>query len=284
VPPAADDRATTSARTADGTPTEGRRTRERSGDASPGGGGVDPLAEARAYLLAVRRGGDPTPHADRLASLAPGRLRTALGDDDARRAFWLNVYNAGAHHRLRADPSLYDRRTRFFRRDLLTVAGHDLSLDDVEHGLLRRSLTAWGLGYVPRLRPDAFERTHRVAERDPRVHFALNCGAASCPPIAAYEADRVDEQLRLATESYLEMEVTYDAATNLVRVPRLFLWFPGDFGGRSGTRAFLRAHGAVPADAGRVRLRYRSYDWSLSLDAFVDGDRVASTGEEGGEA
>jgi hypothetical protein len=254
---------------ADPTEADGVAGSDRAGDDA-----VDPLAEARAYLLAVRRGTDPARHAERLAVLDPGRLRAALSDDDARRAFWLNVYNAAAQHRLREKPSLYADRRRFFRRDVVTVARHSLSLDDVEHGILRRSLASWGLGYLPRLRPDAFERTHRVTERDPRVHFALNCGAASCPPIAAYEADRVDDQLRLATESYLETEATYDAATGVVRAPRLFLWFPGDFGGRPGTRAFLRAHGAVPADAGSLRLRYRSYDWELSLDAFAADPRL----------
>jgi hypothetical protein len=272
VPPPADDSAIESGPTADGPGVD-------RGGSPTVDGSVDPLGEARAYLLAVRRGDDPAPHADRLAALPSDRLRAALGDDDARRAFWLNVYNAAAHHRLRADPSLYDRRTRFFRRDLLTVAGHDLSLDDVEHGILRRSLTSWGLGYVPRLRPDGFERAHRLAGRDPRIHFALNCGAASCPPIAAYDADRVDGQLRLATESYLASEASYDPGTGVVRAPRLFLWFPGDFGGRSGTLAFLRQHGAVPADADDVRLRYRSYDWGLSLDAFADEGRVAPPGD-----
>jgi hypothetical protein len=79
----------------------------------------------------------------------------------------------------------------------------------------------------------------------------------------------VDEQLRLAAESYLESTVQYDAAAGLARVPRLFLWYVGDFGGWSGTRAFLREYGAVPPD-GSPRIRYLSYDWRRMLGDYAD--------------
>lgn len=42
------------------------------------------------------------------------------------------------------------------------------------------------------------ERRYRLAECDPRVHFALSCGARSCPPIRAYQPRRIDEELDLA--------------------------------------------------------------------------------------
>jgi hypothetical protein len=232
-------------------------------------GTADPLELAREFLLAVRRGEDPDAHAAALDSLGDDGLAAALGDDDARLAFWTNVYNAAVQRALAADPDRYDSRRRFFGRPVVTVAGHPLSPNDIEHGILRGSMSSLGLGYLPRLRPDAFERRHRVETLDSRVHFALNCGAAACPPIAAYDADRVDEQLRLATESYLEATVEYDEAAGLARVPRLFLWYVGDFGGRSGTRAFLRDHGVVPGDAS-PRIRYQSYDWRLSLGEFAD--------------
>jgi hypothetical protein len=232
-------------------------------------GTADPPALAREFLLAVRRGEASDPSVQALAGLDGAALAAALESDGVRRAFWTNVYNAAVQRTLAADPDRYDSRRRFFARPVVTVAGHSLSPNDIEHGILRRSKSAFGLGYLPRIRPDAFERRHRVETLDPRVHFALNCGAAACPPIAAYEADRIDEQLRLATESYLESTVEYDAAAGVVRVPRLFLWYVGDFGGRSGTRAFLREHGAVPPDSS-PRVRYLPYDWDRSLGDYVD--------------
>jgi hypothetical protein len=228
-----------------------------------------PLSLAREYLLAVRTGGDAATPREALAGLPRTALHAGLPDDAARTAFWTNVYNAAVQDALDRDPSLYDARRRFFRRPVVTVAGHDLSPDDVEHGILRASRSSLGLGYLPRLRPDAFECAHRVEDPDPRVHFALNCGAASCPPVAAYDADRLDEEFDLATASYLGSEASYDPASGVVRAPRLMLWYVGDFGGPAGVRAFLRDHGVVPAGASPA-LRFRGYDWSLDRGAWAD--------------
>lgn len=228
----------------------------------------DPLALAHASLRAVRVGDRPTPYEAALRDLPRERLREALDADEARLAFWINVYNAAVQSVLGASPEVFGAREAFFSAPLVAVAGQRLSLDDVEHGLLRGSRPKWGGGYVRNPFPSAFERAFRVRTREYRVHFALNCGAAACPPIAAYEADRIHEQLDLATESYLGQEVEYDPAAGTVRVPRLLLWFRGDFGGREGILDLLREHDCIPADAA-PRLRYREYDWSLQTGTFA---------------
>ena len=233
--------------------------------------GPDPVTRSATLLRAARTGETETVAGiwREFARLGSTDLATALSGDDARTAFWLNVYNAAVQDDLREDPSRYDSRIRFFAGDRVIVAGHDLSLNDIEHGILRRSKSALGLGYVPRLLPSRFERTHRVEELDARIHFALNCGAASCPPIAAYSTADLDEELALASRSYLETEVDYDLDDSVVRVPQLFLWYRGDFGGRSGIRDCLRAYGRLP-EGTSPKIRYKSYDWSLELDAFRD--------------
>jgi len=236
----------------------------------------DPLALAAEYVAATKTDdGDPRPHRSALAALTEDAISTHVDrSDDARLAFWLNVYNAAVQDHLSRDRSLFEKHgfppTRpIFRRDLVTVAGEAMSLDDVEHGLLRRSQSGVGLGYVPRVRRSAFERRHRVDAVDPRIHFALNCGAASCPPVLAYRADDVDAQLDAATRSYLETEVRYDPDSGVARVPKLFSWYRGDFGGKAGIRAFLREHDAVPADA-EPTLAWSEYDWTLKLGAFAE--------------
>jgi hypothetical protein len=233
---------------------------------------TDPLALADGLLRAVRYDEPTTAHERALRDLDPDTLARALDTDDRRLAFWLNVYNASVQLLLDAAPEQYEDRRRFFAAPVVAVAGHDLSLDDVEHGLLRRSRHSLGLGYLPR-RADAFERAHRVDVRDPRVHFALNCGAESCPPILAYDHERLDDQLDLATAGYLEREADYDADAGVVRVPRLLLWYRGDFGGRAGILSMLREHGVVPADAS-PRLRYHAYDWSLARGRFASAEDV----------
>ncbi|WP_156708771.1 DUF547 domain-containing protein [Natronomonas sp. CBA1123] len=228
----------------------------------------DPLALAEAYLRSVRRSESAHEIAASLRDLPRERLHAALDGDAERLAFWLNVYNATAQSVLSADPAAFEARSSFFRAPLVAVSGRDLSLDDVEHGMLRRSHPKWGFGYVPNPFSDAFERAFRVEERDPRIHFALNCGAASCPPIAAYEADRIDAQLDLASGGYLDSEAVYDAEAGVVTIPRLMLWFRGDFGGRRGILQFLRKYDAIPADV-TPDIDYADYDWSLDAGRFA---------------
>jgi len=199
-----------------------------------------------------------------LASLAPRELREGLGGDAEKLAFWLNVYNAGIQHSLRENPGAYGRRFWFFARSGVTVAGQRLSFNAIEHGLLRRSMFGYSLGYVSNPLPGRFERRFRLARRDLRVHFALNCGAKSCPPIGSYSAAEIDAQLDLATRSYLESECQYDPAQNVVTAPRLCLWFRGDFGGTRGVVELLRQHELVPESA-QPKVTYASYDWTLAL-------------------
>jgi hypothetical protein len=224
---------------------------------------VEPMQIVRDLLDATRTDGDVDPHLTVLARASPTALGPLHEDRALALAFFTNLYNAGTQVLLARRPALYEgplRTVRFFRAPCVTVAGTPLSLNDIEHGVLRGSKSSLGLGYLPRLRPGTFERRYRVETVDPRIHFALNCGAASCPAIRAYEPDRIDDQLDLATRSYLEATVEYDPATDVVTVPRVFLWYRGDFGGGAGVREFLAGHGAIP-EGTDPRLRYRSWDW-----------------------
>ena len=227
--------------------------------------GDGPNELAIAYLLAARTGGAEANAIERrLARLDDRQLALDLDSDTARVAFWLDVYNAAV---VRAGAvALTARRTRWqhFRQRSLVVAGHRLSLDGIEHGLLRRSRWKLALGYLGNPLPGTFERRHRVGRLDPRVHFALNCGAASCPPITAYEAERLDEQLELATRSFLTSEVRRDG--DVLRIPPVLLWYIGDFGGPRGVRRLLVRSGVEDAS---LPLRFSKYDWSPAPDRWT---------------
>ena len=229
-----------------------------------------PPACARRLLEALRAGESPDPYLSTLAGYDHERLRAVRTERTAGLAFWLNLYNAGTQLLLERRSELYDSRLRFFRffgAEALVVAGRGLSLDAIEQGILRGGRSKYGLGYAPRL-PRRFERRYRLA-CDPRIHFACNCGAASCPAIRSYERDRIDEQLDAASETYLDGTVEYDAEGGVARIPRVFLWYRGDFGGRRGIGAFLREYGAIPADA-NPRFRYQSWDWSKAGGKFLE--------------
>lgn len=231
-----------------------------------------PTAVAQSLLLATKVGEDPQPHLDRLAGFDEAALERVRTDRATALAFWTNLYNAGTQLLLDRRPELYEsalRSFRFFRATAVTVAGTGLGLDPIEHGILRASRSKYTLGYTRQVRPGAFARRYRLAQADPRIHFALNCGAVTCPAIRFYEPERVDDQLDAATELYLDRTVEYDPEAGVARVPRVCLWFRGDFGGGDGVRAFLREHGAIPSDAD-PKLRYLDWDWSKARGKFVE--------------
>lgn len=242
-----------------------------------------PVAQSGELLLSVRRG-DPTEELKtQLATLDSDELADRLDTDGARTAFWVNIYNAATQHALAENPAQYDSRRKFFTTPLITVAGRELSLDDIEHGILRRGYSKFTLGYLrrPSVLRTGFFTQHEPKKRDPRIHFVLNCGAESCPAIASYTRERIDEQLQFATEGYLDRYVEFhpDARGRFagvgtpgrVRVPRVMLWFRGDFGGRSGILAFLRRYDCLPEGV-NPRIAYREWDWAFDPADYAEDD------------
>lgn len=232
---------------------------------------AEPVTLAEEFLLAIRYDEPTESFVDELAALDSDTLSAALDSDDKRLAFWINLYNAATQRALADDPSQYGSRRTFFTKPLLTVAGRELSLDDIEHKILRRSYSKWTLGYLRTpVRGEFFER-HELSKRDPRVHFAVNCGAESCPPIAAYTAEDIDRQLDWATEGYLGTHVEYDPEKGRALVPRLLLWYRGDFGRKRDIVDFLLGYEQLPPGA-NPRLSYRDWDWSLTPEKFTGED------------
>lgn len=222
-------------------------------------------------LYAVKTGVATNELKDQLAQLKEELLATELSADASKKAFWLNIYNAFVQETLLQNPGQYKNRSAFYCKKFICIAGHHLSPDLVEHGILRRSRNKWSLGYAGKLFPSDFEKKHRVATIDCRIHFALNCGAASCPPIAFYEPGSIDRQLDIATAAYLGSEAEYIAAKNKVLLPSLMSWFRADFGGKAGIKKILIQHAVIPANtAERLKFSFKKYDWSLALSSYKE--------------
>jgi hypothetical protein len=210
---------------------------------------------------------------DAARALAGVRL-SALQSREARLAFWINVYNALVLHGI---VSLGVRTSvrrvwNFFGRVSYRVGGFVVSLDDVEHGLLRGTRRR----RLPPLRPfsggDA-RLALAVTPPDPRFHFAITCGAASCPPVGVYRAAGVDAQLDLAARNFVNQEVALHGRS--LACSRIFKWYRGDFEtAAGGLRAFLLRHlDEGPARAAllagvRPCTTYAPYRWTLQHPAL----------------
>jgi uncharacterized membrane protein YdjX (TVP38/TMEM64 family) len=202
-----------------------------------------------------------------LEAVDPGALAGA--SREARLAFWINAYNACMlrlvvdHYPIRKATGILDRlRNAFadrpansvwqiddvFTREHCAVAGELRSQDEIEHEIIRP------LG-------------------EPRIHFAVNCAARSCPPLAteAYTAERLDEQLDaqvrrfVADPRHLRLEKGGEPVLYLNKV---LDWFKDDFGGVPGVVDLLAPH--LEAQRRRalgdpaLEVRFFDYDWALN--------------------
>jgi hypothetical protein len=168
-------------------------------------------------------------------------------------AYYINVYNAWTIKLILSDypglKSIKDFGTFLkspWQKKLVRINGEVLTLDDVEHNILR-----------PRF-------------KDPRVHFAINCSAASCPPLRPepYLGPTLDQQLDDSTRSFVNDADSYRLEGNTLYVSRIFKWFSEDFNEDVLGFYLQYADGDLKEKlAGQkdtIQVKYLHYDWSLN--------------------
>lgn len=202
---------------------------------------------------------------DELRDAPSSFLGSQLVTDRSKKAFWINTYNA-FYQIMRMSDGV--AKTRIYKERVIEIAGSSFSLDDIEHGILRRYRWKPSMGYLtdPFVRKELKELA--VENIDFRIHFALNCGAKSCPPIAFYDPEGIDQQLDLATLSFLEMETEIIEDKKEILVTRLMLWYIGDFGGQRGVRKVLQK--VLGIDTHGYKLKFKPYSWVDALENFTE--------------
>jgi len=169
-------------------------------------------------------------------------------------AFWANLYNAlTLREVIDAWPvrSIRDIRSSWLvagplKKTVARVRGVDLSLDDIEHGILRKG---WS---------------------DPRVHYAVNCASFGCPnlPRKAWRGAGLAPALDAAARAYVNHPrgVAFKGAA--LSVSSIYRWYASDFGG-SDRRVIdhLAGHAAAPLKARLLqvdRIAGDTYNWSVN--------------------
>ena len=202
-----------------------------------------------------------------LDAASPDALAQASATD--RLAFWINAYNAcmlkrvidhypikkaGGFQRLKNAAAGRPANSVWQISDVFTgdhcpVAGKVRSLDEIEHEIIRP------MG-------------------DPRIHFAINCAARSCPPLIgqAYEGRSLEDQLDARVRAFVLDPVHFQVVTDqdraAVHVNRVLDWFQEDFGGVQGIRSFLAGYAEGEAREALLdsvtELVFFDYDWTLN--------------------
>lgn len=232
---------------------------------------------SRSLLEVARRpGGDVERRAQELSAVDP----VTISGDAARIAFWLNLYNALVLVELGRNPRHGSalRHRAMFRSTSWRVGGREYSLDVIEHGVLRRNARP-----PLRLRGPLRSGDPRLGALpsaiDVRIHFALNCGAVSCPPIQPYSSEGLDDELERVTGAYVRGETEIDRRRGGIALPYLLRLYKRDFGDRDAALEFCLRY-LDPGDAawlrdpggGGLEVGYGRFDWTL-----VDSGRHAPT-------
>ena len=206
-------------------------------------------------------------YVNKIATVNEDILLKQLSNDDCKKTFFINLYNSYVIYALRKDKTLFENRGAFFSTKQFKLAGNDVSLDNIEHDYLRHSSVKWGLGIFHKIFPSSLEKKFRVAKVDWRIHFSLNCGAKSCPPVFAYSLENIEAEMNDSAKKYLENNTKYDSAKNELSVPVLMSWFRNDFGNKRGVKRICRTFGIIEEDS-NPSISYNSYDWTLDINNF----------------
>jgi thiol-disulfide isomerase/thioredoxin len=175
-------------------------------------------------------------------------------------SYWLNLYNALVIREvLRRWPlPSVQQAPQFFKLTVAVVGERHLSLDEIEKEIIRSTF------------------------KDPRIHFALNCGARSCPALRPeiFAPAKLARQLDGAARRFVNdtHNVEVKSADRTVLLSALFDWYRDDFaalatsrGERADSIGALLVYAEPPLAAAlrrareeRYRIVFRDYDWELN--------------------
>lgn len=184
-----------------------------------------------------------------LSENAPDRSKWSKNE---QLAYWINAYNA---YTVKLIVDFYPTKSirdlgpklkiplikdvwhyKFFK-----IAGVDMSLDEVEHGILRKEFD------------------------EPRIHFAINCASISCPPLLneAFVAEKLEAQLTKVSIAFINDPVRNKLGTQSVQLSSIFSWFTSDFTKKGTLIEFLNKYSKVKISP-NAKISFLDYNWNLN--------------------
>ncbi len=177
-------------------------------------------------------------------------------------AYWINLYNISvvgvvvdnypveSIRDLSTDPII---RLNIFKKDLVDTKRGKLSLNDIENEKIREGF------------------------KDPRIHFAINCAAESCPPIRPepYVGSQITQQLEDQTRKFLNgpngVRLEKKGGTLVIHTTKVMDWFAADFAKWGGGQVELiiryvtaDKRKQIEAAGNQVKLEFDDYSWKLN--------------------
>lgn len=173
--------------------------------------------------------------------------KISVSKTDAKnyQAFWINAYNLSV---IKGIIDNYPTNSPldnagFFDKTTYSLAGKNITLNDIEHKLLRPVF------------------------KDPRFHFVLVCGAVGCPPLIskAYLPSILDAQLEAQTKKAINGSfLKVNAKKKRVSASKIMEWYKEDFTMNGNTEIdFINKYRTEKVPA-KSKLSYFEYNWNLN--------------------
>nr|WP_293837481.1 DUF547 domain-containing protein [uncultured Arsenicibacter sp.] len=168
-------------------------------------------------------------------------------------AYWINAYNAYTirlildHYPLKSIKDIGSKIkipfvTTPWAAKFFTIGGDKMSLDNIEHGTLRKKYN------------------------DPRIHFALVCASISCPRLRneAYMADKLDAQMDDQGRDFLNNPSKNKIGKDEAQLSNYFNWYKGDWNknGQSVVKWVNKYSDTKISD--KTAITYLDYNWNLN--------------------
>ena len=157
-------------------------------------------------------------------------------------AYWINVYNAYTIKLITDNyplGSITDLESgKPWDKKWIKLNGQTLSLNNVENDIIRPQFN------------------------EPRIHFAVNCAAKSCPPLLnrAWTAKNMEANFEKQTKAFVNSSSFNQIGGSSATVSKIFEWYAVDFG---DLITFLNKYSSTKLDAG-ASISYKDYNWSLN--------------------
>jgi len=183
-------------------------------------------------------------------------IRVSSLNRDEQKSYWINLYNAltidvilehypvKSIRNIKISPGFFNKGP--WDAKLLEIEGEAVSLNDIEHRILR---PIW---------------------RDNRIHYAVNCASLGCPNIqaTAFTPQNLELQLEKSAREYINHSRGVSVARNRLKVSSIYFWFQEDFGdSEKGIIQHLKKY-LTPEKTKELRMLQKKmshqYDWMLN--------------------
>lgn len=160
---------------------------------------------------------------------------------DASLAYWINAYNAltlkliVTNYPVKSITNLNGGKPWDVK--WIDLAGKKYSLNNIENDIIRPQF------------------------KDPRIHFAVNCGAVSCPPLSntAFTETNINKLLDSRSKAFIN-SASNEIACAKIKISKIFDWYKADFG---DVIAFINKYSTTQINV-NAAVEYGDYNWNLN--------------------